>query len=260
MVGCKLDVVFWLVLPMTDDRKPTIYLLQCFTMLLYYITDRAQFPGDEAARQSALLKRIGECARWGVDYIQLREKDLSARELESLAKRAVAEVRKNTSTTRLLINSRIDIALATGAHGVHLRSHGDLAPSDARVIFAKCGINTPTITASCHTLEDVAMAESHGADFAVFAPVFEKDGAAGQGVKALRHIAQREIAASSRMPVLALGGVTLENAAACIEAGAAGGAGIRLFQQGDVGKTITALRKLGASSTAPLNRRHPYQS
>ncbi len=195
-----------------------------------------------------------------MDHIQLREKDLSARELESLAIRAAAEVRKSNSTTKLLINSRVDVAIAAGADGIHLRSRGDLAPSDARVIFAKCGMNRATIAASCHSLNEVALAESHGADFAVFAPVFEKNGGGGVGVEVLRRIAQREIAASSRMPVLALGGVTLENAAACIEAGAAGIAGIRLFQSGEIGKTIAALRKLAGTSSTNAPRRHPYQS
>jgi thiamine-phosphate pyrophosphorylase len=207
-----------------------------------------------------LLSRIGEAARWGVDYVQLREKDLPASRLESLARNALAEVRKNSSTTKLLINSRTDVAGAVGADGIHLRSRGDLAPSDARVIFAKCGNHAPVIAQSCHTLEEVALAESHGADFAVFAPVFEKDGAGGAGLDALRQITRREIAASSRMPLLALGGVTLENAAGCIEAGAAGVAGIRLFQSGDIAKTITTLRKLGTAPLAPSNRRHPYQS
>ena len=229
-------------------------------MLLYYITDRTQFPGDESARQSALLKRIGEAARWGVDYIQLREKDLSARALESLASRAVAEVRRNSSTAKLLINSRIDVAIAAGADGVHLRSRGDLAASDARVVFAKSSKHDVVVASSCHTLDEVALAESHGADFTVFAPIFGKDGRAGVGLEELRRICKREIAASSRMAVLALGGVTIESAAGCLEAGAAGIAGIRLFQSGDIGATVTALRRLGTSPPATLNRRHPYQS
>ena len=229
-------------------------------MLLYYITDRTQFPGDESARQEALLARIAEAARWGVDYIQLREKDLSARELESLAKRAVGAVRTNSSATKLFINSRLDVAIAAGADGVHLRSHGDLAASDARVIFAKCGVHDPIIACSCHTLEEVALAESHGADFAVFAPVFEKDGVRAAGLEGLRAVCRREMSASSKMPVLALGGVTAKNAAACIEAGAAGVAGIRLFQSGDIGKAVATLRRLGTSLQVPPGRRHPYQS
>ena len=229
-------------------------------MRLYYITDRAQFPGDESARRSVLLARIAEAARWGVDYIQLREKDLTPRELESLASEVVEAVRKISSTTKLLINSRIDIAIAVGADGVHLRSQGDIAASDARVVFAKCGHDHPVIACSCHTMKEIALAESHGADFAVFAPVFEKDGRTTTGLDELRRICRREIAASSRMPVLALGGITLENAAACMEAGAAGIAGIRFFQSGDMGQAVSALRKLGTSPPATPNRRHPYQS
>ena len=229
-------------------------------MLLYYITDRTQFPGDEPARQAALIERIAEAARWSVDYIQLREKDLTARDLERLVNRAVAAVRTNSSTTKLLINSRIDVAIASGADGVHLRSHGDMAPSDARVIFAKCGKRTPIIACSCHAQEEVALAESHGADFAVFAPVFEKDGVHAAGLEGLRAVCRREMSASSKMRVLALGGVTAQNASTCIDAGAAGVAGIRLFQAGEIGKTVRALRNFDISSAAPLNRRHPYQS
>jgi thiamine-phosphate pyrophosphorylase len=228
-------------------------------VLLYYITDRTQFPSNESARQAALVARIGEAARWGVDYIQLREKDLSTRQLESLAKSAVAVVRKNSSTTKLLVNSRIDVAIAAGADGVHLRTQGDLTASDARVIFSKCGIHHPVVACSCHTHEEVALAESHGADFAVFGPLFGKADAHGVGVEDLRNICKREVAASSRMPVLALGGVTVENAAACVDAGAAGVAGIRLFQNGDLGKTVSTLRRFGASPPAASARRHPYQ-
>ena len=91
-------------------------------MLLYYITDRTQFAGDESARQKALLAKVAECARAGVDYIQLREKDLSGRELEVLAREALQQVRAAGSKTRLLVNSRTDIAIACGLDGVHLRS------------------------------------------------------------------------------------------------------------------------------------------
>src|ERR1700722_16044984 len=100
--------------------------------LLYYITDRTQFWVDRQAQRRALLDKISESVRAGVDYIQLREKDLPARELERLATDvlavlALAKVRdggslrdKQEHRTRLLINSRTDIALATGADGVHL--------------------------------------------------------------------------------------------------------------------------------------------
>src|SRR4030081_1533277 len=113
--------------------------------LLYYITDRAQFAGDESARRRAVLEKIAEATRVGVDYIQLREKDLSARELEALAREAVATIRENslttnhqTQTTRFLINSRTDVALAIGANGVHLRSD-DISPSEVRRLWNLCG-------------------------------------------------------------------------------------------------------------------------
>jgi thiamine-phosphate pyrophosphorylase len=238
-------------------------------VLLYYITERAQFPGDETARRHKLLDNIADAARWGVDYIQLREKDLSTRELEELARAAVKAVRKNSSTTRLLINSRIDVAIAANADGVNLRSGStDLPASEARVIFHKAEIATPVIASSCHTLEQVAEAEAHGADFAVFGPVFEKVGThiAPLGIEALRKVCARENAASSRMPVLALGGINLPNASACVNAGAAGIAAIRLFQSqsDDLGKIITELRRLYPQThprvaAATAKRRHPYQ-
>jgi thiamine-phosphate pyrophosphorylase len=210
--------------------------------LLYYITDRSQFPGDESARRRTVLAKIAEAARAGVDYIQLREKNLSARELEVLARNAVVAVRENSGTTRLVINSRADVALAVGADGVHLR-RDDILASDARSVWnavpvrsSQLGARSPIIAVSCHSPKDVERAESEGADFAVFAPVFEKTGSTPAGLAALR------TACNVKIPVLALGGVTLENAASCLEAGAAGIAGIRLFQGGAIEEVIRQLR------------------
>jgi thiamine-phosphate pyrophosphorylase len=198
-----------------------------------------------------LLAKVRECARAGVDYIQLREKDLTARELEKLATAVMGEVRTAEPGTRVLINSRIDIAIACGADGVHLRSGAeDPNPGDARAIFASAGIPNPIVGASCHTEKEVEMAESCAADFVVFAPVFEKRGAGKHGLEELRRICAKvsagdektEAVARGRLPVLALGGVTLENAAECVRAGAAGIAGIRLFQQNEVAEVVSKLR------------------
>ena len=220
-------------------------------MLLYYITDRNQFPGDEAARRAALLAKVRECAGAGVDYIQLREKDLLARELEKLTKLVVGAVHERSQHCRVLINSRIDIAIACGADGVHLRS-GDEDPNagDARAIFASAGAPTPVIAASCHSESEVDLAESHGADFVVFGPVFEKSTTSAKGLQELRRVCatvsagneKTEAVARARLPVLALGGVTLENAAQCVRAGAAGVAGIRLFQQNEVARVVSILK------------------
>ena len=105
-------------------------------MLLYYITDRSQFPGDEAARRRRLLENIVEAVHCGVDYIQLREKDLTTRELEILAREVMAIIHKLRTEnkklkTGLLINSRTDIAMACDADGVHLRSN-DISPAEVR--------------------------------------------------------------------------------------------------------------------------------
>ena len=231
-------------------------------MLLYYITDRTAFSGGEAEQQTAVVRRIAEAALAGVDYIQLREKDLSAHELERLAREAVAAVRDNSQTSRLVINGRTDVALAVDADGVHLPG-GEIAPSEVRVVWMKCSDRAPVIAVSAHSIAEVRMAESHGADFAVLAPIFEKVQTAtkGIGVQTLRDACGGEPAPHNvegpgpiQFPVLALGGVNLENAAACIRAGAAGIAGIRLFQTGSISDVVRRLRDL--QSAAPHSS-HP---
>lgn len=207
---------------------------------LYYITDRRQFPGDAQEQERRLLEKIAECAAAGVDLVQLREKDLSAGALEELALKATAAVAG--SRTRLLINSRTDVALACGAHGVHLPAN-DLSASDARAIFARAGASEPVIGVSAHSAAEVASAEAHGADFAVFGPVFEKSGSANrEGLEQLGQICHRAEAAQPPMPVLALGGITFDNAQHCVAAGAAGIAAIRLFQGNDVNSFVKKLR------------------
>jgi thiamine-phosphate pyrophosphorylase len=236
--------------------------------LLYYITDRTAFPGDEPARRRRLLEKIAEAAHAGVDHIQLREKDLSIRELESLASEAVRAVRGagklapdgRPVTTALLINSRSDLALAAGADGVHLRSD-DISPEEVRQIWAGaevCDAGThareksagkPVIGVSCHSPSEVSQAAANGASFAVFAPVFEKlisgkpvagkEGAPSAGPAGLTLLQQ---ACRANIPVLALGGVTLDNARSCLDAGASGIAAIRLFQENDVAEVVRYLR------------------
>ena len=220
--------------------------------LLYYITDRAQLAGREPVRLAHLRHKISAAARAGVDFIQTREKDLSARELEKLVREAVSTLERLRSSrwqvkTRLLVNSRVDVAIACGADGVHLRAD-DISPATARAIWAEAGAHasqptslTPLIAVSCHTAAEVERAASEGADFAVFAPVFEKRDRPDQtpaGLAALRE------ACRAKIPVLALGGVTRENAGACLDAGAAGIAGIRLFQKSAMREVVRVLRGL----------------
>jgi len=210
-------------------------------VLLCYITDRTQFPGDEAGRRRALLAKIAEATRCGVDLIQLREKDLVTRQLEVLTHAAFRVVRENSREplSRLLINSRSDVATACGVDGVHLQSD-DISPSEVRWIWAHTGHSVrPLVSVSCHSADDVARAAGEGADFAVFAPVFEKKDAPqtrAAGLDGLREACRQKI------PVLALGGMTLNNAGVCIDAGAAGIAAIRLFQNKDIAEVVRRLR------------------
>jgi thiamine-phosphate pyrophosphorylase len=221
--------------------------------LVYYITDRSQFQGDELARRRALLAKVAEAALARVDYIQLREKDLSVRELEMLAKDALSAMRKSSPLrtenrelrTRLLMNSRTDVALAVGADGVHLRAD-DVAPHDVRRVLEVSAPQSPTakhflVVSSCHTAADVFGAESGKADFAVFAPVFGKKGTPGVPAAGLAALQE---ACRARIQVLALGGVTIDNAASCLKAGAAGVAGIRLFQENKIEDIVRALRAI----------------
>jgi thiamine-phosphate diphosphorylase len=203
-------------------------------MLRYAITSRALYPGDERQQQAALLRQASRWVADGIDLIQLREKDLPAAKIAALAREILQAIAVAASPTRLLLNSRPDIAIATAAHGVHLTAAPDeLTPTQVRSVYASANSPAPIITISCHTLEDVRRARANQADAILFAPVFEKIIAGqtitpGQGLNQLR----AACLAASPIPVYALGGVTLENAPACLDAGAAGIAGIRLFHQG----------------------------
>ncbi len=205
-------------------------------MLRYAITDRTQFGPDETVRRAALVDSVRRWAAAGIDFIQLREKDLPAGNLVQLARDLLAAIRQTGSTTKLLINSRADVAVAAGVYGVHLPSgDGQLTPAQVRVLFNSASPNSIasipiTISVSCHTLEEVALARARQADLILFGPVFDKvvqgrSVAPGIGLDLLRSAGVR----AGDTPVLALGGITAENTAACLAAGAAGIAAIRLF-------------------------------
>jgi thiamine-phosphate pyrophosphorylase len=185
------------------------------------------------------LDVAARAARDGVDMIQIRAKELSARRLSELVRAAVALLlahghtsenllpnrdRKGTVVepkTKILVNTRTDVALACGAHGVHLPAKS-MSPATIRKI-------TPDgflIGVSCHTIAELQAAQDEGADFAVFGPIFPSVTKSGNpiGLEPLR-----EAAATVHLPIYALGGVTKENAALCMQAGASGIAGISLF-------------------------------
>lgn len=207
--------------------------------MLYAITDRRLFGADETVRRERLLEQTRLWAANHVAFVQLREKDLSTCEQVELSRSMMGAIhRMEGSPTRLLINGRPDIALAAGADGVHLPSGADeLTPVEVRQIFAHAGRSAPPIVSvSCHTTQEVETAREQRANLILFAPVFEKAIASGKagkevvpgsGLALLRQAC--EIAAP--VPVLALGGVTAENAGDCLRAGATGIAAIRMMHE-----------------------------
>jgi len=184
-------------------------------MIRCHITDRRSAGGVQA-----LLERIEANARAGVEWIQIREKDLDGRALAEL----VLEALRRAPGALILVNSRADVALACGAGGLHLPA-GSPLPSAFRPICPP-GFR---IGVSCHSEEELVLAEREGADYALFSPVFrplsKEDARPPHGLEGLRRACSRV-----RIPVLALGGITAENAPLCAAAGAAGVAGISMFQ------------------------------
>jgi thiamine-phosphate pyrophosphorylase len=175
-------------------------------MIRCYVTD---------GRQGDILAYTAAAIRNGIDMIQIREKDLPARELFELAGR-IRDLAAGTST-RILINDRLDVALAAGIDGVHLPSYG-LPPARVRPLVKVLGVST-------HTLQEAIQAERAGADFIVFGPVFDTPGKTAVGLEPLRDVTSRV-----KLPVLAIGGITEANALQVLNAGAAGIAAIRMFQ------------------------------
>lgn len=226
-------------------------------MLRYAITDRRMFAGDERDRRDALVTQARRLAEEGVDFLQLREKDLPYRDLLQLGRALTAALQLAGESgaahrrTTLLVNAGgvvpwtgdaaaesaclRALLLRSGAGGLHLpggwsRAHL-LALRDTKTLT---GSGRPLLSVTAHTVRECEHAAASGADLIVFGPVFEKQLPApapplrGTGLDRLADAAK----AAAPIPLLALGGVTPENAAACIRAGAAGIAGIRLFLTG----------------------------
>ncbi len=181
----------------------------------YYITDRKSCGGD-------VLDAIESAAASGVDWIQIREKDLPPRGILELTRAALSRTKNHPAA--ILVNTRLDVALAAGAHGVHLTS--DAPPPRRLRALAPPGF---LLSVSTHTPEEAERAAVEGADFAVFGPLFPTPSKPGTtAVPGLKKLA--EACARAGLPILALGGITPERIRSCLSAGAAGIAGISMFQ------------------------------
>lgn len=185
-------------------------------------------PGNPTTlRALSLRDSIRRAAAAGADWIQIREKDLEARSLVELVRFAAAETRGTPG--RVLVNDRLDVALAAAAAGVHLGEKS--LPLEIVAGWRRsAGRSDFLIGASCHSLESARAVERGGAYYIFFGPVFASPSKAAfgapQGIERLR-----QVCAAVEIPVLAIGGVNLDNAGECIAAGAAGIAAIRLFQE-----------------------------
>ena len=183
----------------------------------YYVTDRNTLGGV-----APLIENIERQILAGVDWIQLREKDLPTPDLLRLARQVVGMAGR----TKIVINSRLDVALASGAYGIHLPSHSP-PPSSFKRIAPHLAVGV-----SCHDRAELVAAQEEGADYVFLGPVFAPRSKVPQGPSlGLERFAQ--LVQSIKIPVIALGGITLADIAACERAGATGVAGISLFQRGE---------------------------
>ena len=219
------------------------------SFLLCYITDRQQL------RSVSLTAAIRETLHAGVDMVQIREKDLASRDLIALVEKALSAARESgkafeegtcglgpsepSARASVLVNDRLDVALAAGAQGVHLGIRS-MPVQVVRRIAPRAFV----LGVSCHSLSEAMAAESGGADYLVLGPVFETPSKLRYGPP-LGLETLRKTAAQITIPVLALGGITVERVRPCLEAGASGIAGIRIFQDCDsVQERVRELRAL----------------
>jgi thiamine-phosphate pyrophosphorylase len=213
------------------------------------VTDRRAFaassvpPGSALADAATLrVESLGDSIRRavaaGIGWIQIREKDLDARALVDLARFAVTEAHQQDAL--VMVNDRLDVALAADASGIHLGENS--LPLELISEWRSSERADFRIGVSCHSLESARSAEKGGADYVFFGPVFATPSkaafGAAQGIERLR-----EVCAAVSIPVLAIGGVNPANARACLDAGAAGIAAIRFFQNAQNSADLAAQLK-----------------
>ena len=169
-----------------------------------------------------IIRQAEAAAKAGISLFQLREKSLSVRVLYMLACECVSVT--SGSSTFVLVNDRVDVAVAAGAAGVHLSTRS-VGPAAIRGVFG----DQLTVGVSTHSLEEASRAELEGADFATFGPVFETASKAVYGPAVGVDQLERVTKTLSPFPLIALGGLSSERIETCLKAGAAGVAGISMF-------------------------------
>jgi thiamine-phosphate pyrophosphorylase len=224
--------------------------------VLCYVTDRRSLSEAKPLGSVTMLaKKIEQIIAAGVDWVQVREKDLPAAELASLTRQSLRiaanlSARSSSPTrifVRILVNDRLDVAIAERAGGVHLGEKGLPVAEAKRLVNSaqrrQALDDSFLIGASCHSLEAAQAAQRDGADYIFFGPIFATPSKASfgapQGTERLEQVCR-----ALSIPVLAIGGITLDNANSCIHAGAAGVAAIRLLQDAlDPAGAIQRLRR-----------------
>ena len=214
--------------------------------IVCYVTDRKSLRASQTGL--AVRERIQMAVQAGVDWVQIREKDMPARELVDLVRDALRAAEASASAAgtgdgpvlpRVVVNDRLDLALAAGAAGVHL-GRESLNLRDV-VEWCRSGNAPPgfMIGVSCHSIEQAREADSAGAHYIFFGPVFETPSKRVFGEpQGMARLAQ--ICASVGIPVIAIGGANEVNAQDCVRAGAAGIAAIRMFQEASDARVLAS--------------------
>jgi len=235
-------------LPAPENSASRLEIPFVTAPILCYVTDRKLLAPAEGGTNTAILETIRKAIAAGVDWVQIREKDMAAGELLTLAQEAVRAgdgERVPRAQKKIMVNDRLDVAIAASASGVHLGRES--APVREVVRWCRKG-NAPRefmVGVSCHSVTEARDAESAGASYVIFGPIFDTPSkrAFGEPVG----IAQLALAcAALKIPVLAIGGIDVRNARECLRAGAAGIAAIRMFQDAQdadkLKRTIESLR------------------
>lgn len=211
------------------------------SFLLCYVTDQDALSASPIESHTLLLEKVKAAAAAGVDWIQIREKHLSGRELADLVQQALQVA---PAPCRILVNDRLDVAWAVRAAGVHLTEES-ISVADARKFVRELGLPSSFLVgASTHSLDSARAAADSGADYVIFGPVFATPSKAGYGApQGIERLAA--VCLSVSISVIAIGGITPKNAAECRAAGAAGIAAIRLFQDAaDLPAMVRRLREV----------------